>query len=94
MELDTGHSSRIRQITESVQAEARAERRGAASGLGRGANGGRGARPGCRGRQGQGRQGQGTGGRGRGWRGGSRVELNNPVSVQTMKDAIVAKGVY
>jgi hypothetical protein len=95
MELDMGHSSRMRRITESVQAEVQAERRGAASGPGRGANGGRGARPGGgRGRQGRGRQGQGTGGRGRGGRGGSRVELNNPVLVQTMKDAIVAKGVY
>ncbi len=95
MELDTDHSSRMRRIMESAQAEVRAERRdGAASGPGRGANGRRGARPGGQGRQGQGRQGQGAGGRGRGGRGGSRIELNNPVSVQTMKDAIVAKGVY
>ena len=40
MELDMGHSSRMRRITESVQAEVQAERRGAASGPGRGANGG------------------------------------------------------
>jgi hypothetical protein len=40
MELDTGHSSRMRRITELVQAEVRAERRGAASGPERGANGG------------------------------------------------------
>jgi hypothetical protein len=29
-----------------------------------------------------------------GGQGGIHVELNNPVSVQTMKDAIIAKGVY
>jgi hypothetical protein len=89
MELDRSHSSRMQPITESVQVEVRAEMLGAASGPGRGANGGPGARHG-----GRGRQGRGTGGRGRGGRGGSCVKLNNPVLVQTMKDAIIAKGVY
>jgi hypothetical protein len=84
MELDRGHSSRMQRITELVQAEVRAERRGAASGPGRGANGGQGARHG-----GQGRQGQGTGGRRRGECRGSCLKLNNP---EPVKDAIVPKG--